>query len=89
MGKNSSAASIYAISLVYVLCFVIVSNLVSPSDCLRNQELLQTFSSVETTPSAVFDTTVGENRLVVDGHAVDMDGPVLHTISTTLPVILL
>ena len=52
-------------------------HLIFPCDSLHSQEFLEARSSVEAAETAHLGAAVGEIRLVVDGHIVDVDGTVI------------
>ena len=54
----------------------IVEPSIQPSNSLRAQELFKARGSVEPAEAASLVTAVGKDRLVVDGHGIDVDGPV-------------
>ena len=49
-------------------------HLVFPRDSLHSQEFLEPCTSIEAAKTAHLGAAVGEIRLVVDGHIVDVDG---------------
>ena len=58
------------------------NSLIHPSHTLGNQELIQPLLRIKATPTAVLDTSMGQNRLIVDSHAIDMDSPARISIVT-------
>ena len=52
-------------------------DLIFPRNSLHSQKLLDTRTAVKAAETAHLGATVGEIRLVVDGHTVDVDGTVI------------
>ena len=52
-------------------------DLIFPSDSLHPQEFLDACTSIEAAETAHLGAAVGEIRLVVDGHVVDVYGTVI------------
>lgn len=51
--------------------------LIFPRDSFHSQELFDSRTAVEAAEATLFGAAVGEIGLVVDGHAVDVDGAVV------------
>ena len=51
--------------------------LIFPRDSLHSQKFLESRTSIEAAETAHLGATMGEIRLVMDGHIVDMDGTVI------------
>lgn len=48
---------------------------IHPSNTLGNQKLLQTLIRIKPSPSTIPNTSMRENRFVMDSHAIDMHSP--------------
>ena len=51
--------------------------LIFPRNSLHSQEFLDSRAAVKTAETAHLGAAVGEIRLVVDGHTVDVDGSIV------------
>ncbi len=51
-------------------------SLILPSDSLGHKKFIQTHIGVESAPAAVLDTTMREDRLIMNCHAVNVYGTV-------------
>ena len=60
--------------------------LIFPRNSLHSQELLDSRTSIEAAETAHLGAAVGEIRLVVDGHVVDVDGTVIYVSKATANV---
>lgn len=59
---------------LYIICTK--SILILPCNGLGDKKFIQSHVSIESAPSAILDAAMREDRLVVDGHAVDVYGTV-------------